>query len=73
MLTIQVLKALNLRAHLELCLRNPDILERVLKQIALSNLSVGKCVPMQVIKQPEHGGTSATMEQKLSSFQTNYD
>ena len=27
----------------------------------------------KVIKQPEHGRTSATEEQKWSSFQTNYD
>ena len=35
--------------------------------------SAGKCAPRQVIKQPEHGGTSTTTEQKWSSFQTNYD
>ena len=42
-------------------------------QIALSNSTAGKCVPMQVIKQPEHGRTSTTKEQKGSSFQINYD
>ena len=39
-------------AHLELCHRNPDILERVPNQTTLSNSTVEKCVPMQVIKQP---------------------
>ena len=63
----------NRQAHLELCHRNSDILERVLNRIALSNSTAGKCAPMQVIKQPEHGRTSTTMEQKWSSFQTNYD
>ena len=43
---------------------NPGILERVLNQIVLSNSTVGKCTPMQVIKQPEHGRTSTTEEQK---------
>ena len=33
----------------------------------------GKCTRMQVKKQPEHGRTSTTKEQKYSSFQTNYD
>ena len=32
-----------------------------------------ECAAMQVIKQPEHGRTSTTEEQKWSSFQTNYD
>ena len=50
-----------------------NILERVLNRIALSDSTVGKCAPMQVIKQPEHGGTSTTEEQRRSSFQTNYD
>ena len=57
-------KRMNQWAHLEQCHRNPDILERVLNQIALSNLTVGKCVPMQVIKEPEHRRTSTTEEQK---------
>ena len=35
-------------------------------------LNCGKCTPTQVIKQPEHGRTSATEEQ-WSSFQANYD
>ena len=51
-------------AHSELCHRNPDILERVLNWITLSNSTVGKCAPMQVIKQAEHGRTSITEEQK---------
>ena len=42
----------------------PDILERVLKSIMLSRSTAGKCTPMQVIKQPEHGRTSTTKEQK---------
>ena len=54
----------NWQAHLELCHRNPDILERMLNRIALSNSTAGKCAPMQVIKQPEHGRTSTTEEQK---------
>ena len=66
-------KQLNQQAHLELCHRNPDILERMLNRIALSNSTAGKCAPMQVIKQPEHGRTSTTKEQKCSSFQTKYD
>ena len=53
--------------------RNPDILEKVLNWITLSNSTAGKCTPMQVIKQAEHGRTSTTEEQKLSSFQANYD
>ena len=36
----------------------------------LSNSTVGKDAPMQVIKQPEHGRTSAAEEKKLSSFQS---
>ena len=60
-------------AHLELCHRNPDILERMLKRIALSSSTAGKCTPIQVMKQPEHEKTSTTEEQKRSSFQTNYD
>ena len=63
----------NQQAYLELCHWNPDILERVLNQIALSNSTVGKCVPMQVTKQTEHGRTSTTKKQKWSSFQMNYD
>ena len=31
----------------------------------------GKCAPMLVVKQPEHGRTSTTEEQKSSSFQMN--
>ena len=54
----------NWQAHLELCLRNHDILERLLNQIALSNSTAGKCASIQVIKQPEHGGTSTIEEQK---------
>ena len=49
-------------AHLELCHRNHDILERVLNWIVLSNSTVGKCPLMQVIKQPEHGRTSIIKE-----------
>ena len=30
----------------------------------VSNSTAGKCAPMQVIKQPEHGRTSTTEEQK---------
>ena len=52
---------------------NPNILERVLKQIALTNSTMETCALMQVIKQPEHGRTSTTAEQKLSSFQTKYE
>ena len=36
-------------------------------------LNCGEVRTMQVIKQPEHGRTSTTKEQKWSSFQTNYD
>ena len=43
---------------------NPDILKRVLNWIALSNSTAGKSAPMHVIKQPEHGRTSTTKEQK---------
>ena len=35
--------------------------------MALSNSTVGKCAPMQVIKQPDHGRTSTNEEQKLFS------
>ena len=42
-------------------------------QTRLPYPAVGKCAPMQVIKQPEHGKTLTTEEQKLSSFQTNFD
>ena len=48
-------------------------MEKVLTRITLSNSTAGKCAPMQVIKQPEHGRTSTTEGQKWSSFQTNYD
>ena len=54
----------NQRVYLEPCHRNPDILERVLNWIALSNSTAGKSAPMQVIKQPEHWRTSTTKEQK---------
>ena len=43
------------QAHLELRHRNPDTLERVLNQIALSNSIAGKYAPMQVVKQLGHG------------------
>ena len=59
----------NRQAHVELCHRNPDILERMLKWIMLSNSTARKCAPMQVIKQPEHGRTSRG--EKM--FQRNYD
>ena len=32
-----------------------------------------KWLPKQVVKQPEHGTTSTTKEQKWFSFQMNYD
>ena len=44
-----------------------------LNWIALSNSTAGKCVPTQVVKQPEHARASTTEEQKSSPFQTNYD
>ena len=50
--------------HLELCHRNRDILKRVLNQITLSNSTARKGAPMKVVKQPEHGRTSTTEEQK---------
>ena len=59
----------NWQAHLEFCHKNPDILERVLNWIELSNSTMGKYTPMQVMKQPKHGRTSTTEEQKWSSFQ----
>ena len=34
------------------------------KPDCISNLTVGKCTPMQVVKQPEHGKTSITEEEK---------
>ena len=46
---------------------------KILNRIGLSSSTVGKCAPMQVIKQPEHERTSTTEEQKWSSFQTNCD
>ena len=66
MLTLQALVYIegNNQSHLELCHRKSDILERVLNQIALFNSTAGKCAPMQVIKQPEHGRTSTMEEQK---------
>ena len=36
-------------------------------------LNYGKCTPMQVIKQSEHGRTSTAKEQKWSFFRTNHD
>ena len=66
-------KWLRWQAILELCHRNPNILEMVLNQIMLSSSTAGKSTSMQVIKQPEHRRTSITEEQKLSFFQTNYD
>ena len=47
------------RAQLE----NSSHIVKVLFE-AISNSTVGKCAPMQVIKQPEHGRTSTTEEQK---------
>ena len=64
-------KQLNRQVHLELCHRGPDIQERVLNRIVLSDSIVGKCAPMQVIKEPEYGRTSTNEEQKRSSFQMN--
>ena len=66
-------KRLNWWAHLDLCHRSPDILESVLNHIVLSNSTAGNCVPMQIIKEPAHGRTLTTEEQKWSSFQANYD
>ena len=63
----------NWLTHLELCHRNSDILEKMLHGIALSHSTVGKCTPMEVIKQPEDERTLTTKEQKWSSFQTNFD
>ena len=60
-------------AHLELCHKNPDTLEIVLNRIALSNSTVEKCAPMQVVKKTEQGRASGIKEQKCPSFQTNYD
>ena len=65
-------KQLNRRAHLKLSHVNPDILERVLYQIALSISTAGKWAPMNK-KQPEHGRTLTTEEQRRSSAQANYD
>ena len=50
------------KSHLELCQKNPDILEMVVNRIALSNSTMGNCASMQVIKQPEHGRASTTKE-----------
>ena len=44
-------KQTNWQAHLKLCHKNPDFLERLLNWSALSNSTAGKCTPMQVIKQ----------------------
>ena len=73
MLTLQALVNIEGNDRIGLCHRHPDILERVLNQIALSNSTTGKCAPMQVIKPPEHGRTSTTKEQKCYSFQMNFD
>ena len=43
--------------------------EPSLNRILLSNSTAGKCAPMQVIKQPEHGKTLT----KWSYFQSNYN
>ena len=61
------------RVYLELYHRNPGILERVLNWVTLANSTAEKCAPMQVMKQPEHGRTSTSEEQKWPSFQANYD
>ena len=42
--------------------RNPGIM--VINRITLSNSTVGKCTPMQVIKQPKPRRASTTEEQK---------
>ena len=59
MLTLQALRyieeTIEPTCYLELCHRNPDILERVLNWIVLSKPAAGKCAPMQVIKQSESG------------------
>ena len=41
--------------HVELCQKNPDILEMVLNRIALSNSAMGKCASMQVINNQNMG------------------
>ena len=51
---IYLRKQPNQQAHLELCHRNPDILERVLNQILLANSTAGNQAVVQVIKQREH-------------------
>ena len=65
MLTLQAMMYIegNDRAYLELCHRNPEILERVLNEIVLSNSTPGNCRSMQVVKQPEHGKASTSKEQ----------
>ena len=50
--------------------KTPDTM---LNRIALPISTVEKCALMQVVKQPEHGKTLTTEEQKFSSFETNYD
>ena len=39
-----------------------------LNQIKLSNSTVGKCAPMQVIKQPEHGELQQPMKENDPPF-----
>ena len=53
---------------MELYHRNPDSMESVWNQTALSNSTATKCVPMQVIKQPEHGRASVTEGKKVAPF-----
>ena len=59
-----------LRSRKEHCWGYVSIFENTPKSCCISplkgvpNSTTGKCAPMQVIKQPEHGRTSTTKEQK---------
>ena len=50
--------------------KGPDTM---LKRIVLSISTVGKCGPMQVVKQPGQWKALITEKQNCSSSQTNYD
>ena len=50
--------------------KGPDTM---LKWIVLSISTVGKCGPMQVVKQPEQWKALITEKQNCSSSQANYD
>ena len=54
--------------HLELCHRNPDVMERVLNQIKLSKSPAGKSTPMQEVNNQNIGELQQLMNKNIPPF-----